>query len=591
MQGHFKNLVDMQEKSCATFHDRKVFGTKTIKGYEWITYQEFGELVDHFRAGLASLGVGHDDKVAIISNNSVAWAVGAYATYGLRAWYVPMYESQTLKDWKYILKDSGAKILLVANDEIYAQTENLPDEIEGLQHVVDLAGSLSDHKSYKYLIKIGKGNPVPAEHPEPADIMGLIYTSGTTGDPKGVVLSHKNIMSNVNAVHEILDINPDDTSLSFLPWAHSFGQTLELHCLLSCGASTGFAEDVTTIIDNLAEVQPTLLFSVPRIFNKIYDGVNAKIRAEGGIGKILFEVGMKKATLKKQQGSLNLVDSLLLMLTDKLVFSKIRNRFGGALRYAVSGGAALNKDVAEFIDNMNILVYEGYGLSETSPMVTANSKTGRRIGSVGKPIPHVEIKLDKSVVGEESPDGEIIVYGPNVMVGYHNRSQETKDVMTKDGGFRTGDLGRIDNDGFLYITGRIKEQYKLENGKYVVPSPLEEKLKLSPYIEHVMIYGDGKNYNTALIVPTMEMLTKYAKEHNITSTGDALLNDQRIEELYKREIGVYGASFKGFELPQKFAVVGDDWSVENDILTPTLKLKRRVVVKRYQDVINDLYED
>ncbi|MBF0236317.1 MAG: long-chain fatty acid--CoA ligase [SAR324 cluster bacterium] len=589
MPGKYKNLVDMQEKSCATFKDRELLGTKNGKLYEWITYGEFAQMVDHFRGGLASLGVGPQDKVAIISNNSVQWAVAAYATYGLKGIFVPMYESQSMKEWKYIIQDSGSKVLLVANDEIYSQVENLPSEIECLQHVVDLAGSISDHKSYKYLLKVGEDHPASSQHPEPDDLMGLIYTSGTTGDPKGVLLSHGNIMSNVNAIEDILDVNPDDRSLSFLPWAHSFGQTVELHCLVSCGASSGFAENVTTIIENLAEVQPTLLFSVPRIFNKIYDGVQNKMNADGGVAKFLFDMGMQKATLKKQHGSLGLVDSALFWLADTIVFNKIRGRFGGRLRYAVSGAAALSKEVADFIDNMGILVYEGYGLSETSPMVTANSKAGRRIGSVGKPIPHVTVTLDKSVVGEESPDGEIVVHGPNVMKGYHNKPEETASVMTADGGFRTGDLGRFDSDGFLYITGRIKEQYKLENGKYVVPSPLEEKLKLSQYIEQVMIYGDGRLYNVALIVPARDMLQKFAGENGISSTGTALLHDHRIVELIKKEIATYGASFKGYEVPKKFALLEEDWGTENGILTPTLKLKRRIVVDKYKDMIESLY--
>ncbi|MGK5090471.1 long-chain fatty acid--CoA ligase [Deltaproteobacteria bacterium TL4] len=591
MSGKFKNLVDMQERSCRTFKERNLFGTKGPKGYEWITYGEFAEHVDSFRGGLASLGVGYQDKVGVIANNRVEWAAGAYATYGLKAEFIPMYESQSIKDWVYIIKDSGIKVLLVANQDIYDKTKDLVDQIESLEHVINIEGPEDDPKSYKGLKKLGRENLVTSQEPDPNDIMGLIYTSGTTGEPKGVLLTHDNIMSNVNAVEEILDITPDDSSLSFLPWAHSFGQTLELHCMLSSGGSTGFAENTGTIIANLAEVQPTLLFSVPRIFNKIYDGVNNKIQTEGGFGKVLFELGMEKSKLKKAKGSLGLFDSFLLWLVDQIVFSKIRARFGGRLRYAISGGAALNKDVADFIDNMNILVYEGYGLSETSPMCTANSSRYRRIGSVGKAIPGVTVTLDKSVVGEDSPEGEIVVYGPNVMKGYHNKPEATKEVFTEDGGFRTGDLGRFDEDGFLFITGRIKEQYKLENGKYVAPAPMEEKLKLSPFIDQVMLYGDNKLYNVVLITPEKEMLTQYAQDNGINATGDALLKDPKIKALYQKELVTYGASFKGYEAPKKFALIGEEWNSENGILTPTLKLKRRIVLDKYKATIESLYAE
>ncbi len=589
MTDKYQNLVDLQQKSCASFANREYFGTKGPNGYEWITYRQFGEFVDQFRSGLASLGVGPGDCVGVIANNRVEWAVGAYATYGLRGFYVPMYENQLLKDWSYIISDSGVKVLVVATDEIYEQVKDLPQEIENLQHIINLAGPESDPKSYKSLLKIGKEKPVEALQPKLDEPMGLIYTSGTTGKPKGVKLSHGNILSNVHMIDELLDIQPSDRSLAFLPWAHVFGQTCELHCLMSRGASSGFAENVTTIIENLAEVQPTLLFSVPRIFNKIYDAVHKKMADEGGIGKLLFDKGLERASLKRRQGSLGFIDSLILSVADMLVFSKIRQRFGGRLRYAFSGGSALNKDVGEFIDNLDITVYEGYGLSETSPVISANSMKGHKIGSVGLVAPRVKVVLDKSVVGEDSADGEIVVYGPNVMMGYHNLPEETAKVMTEDGGFRTGDLGRFDSEDFLFITGRIKEQYKLENGKYVVPSPMEEKLQLSPYINQVMIYGDNKLYNVALVVPDQLQLQKFADENGIAAQGEKLLEDSKVRDLIKKELETYGATFKGYERPKNFALVAEEWTPDNGLLTPTMKLKRRIVVKKFEDLLLGLY--
>ena len=341
-----------------------------------------------------------------------------------------------------------------------------------------------------YASLLNTGHSVPSVMPKPSDTAGLIYTSGTTGNPKGVVLTHDNIASNVSATHAIFPMELADRSLSFLPWAHVFGQTAELHTLLSTGASMAICEGVDRILDNLAEVQPTLLFSVPRIFNKIYTSVQQQIAARPKAVQMLVHRALEVAAKERTGERLKVRELALLTLVDRLVFSKVRARFGGRLKYAFSGGAALSREVAEFIDSLGITVYEGYGLTETSPVVTANAPGARKIGSVGRPIPGVRVEIDPAMgVSKPSADGkstrfegEIVVYGHNVMQGYHNRPEENDKVMMPDGGFRTGDLGKLDEDGFLWITGRIKEQYKLENGKYVTPVPIEEELKLSPFI-------------------------------------------------------------------------------------------------------------
>ena len=274
-----------------------------------------------------------------------------------------------------------------------------------------------------------------------------------------------------------------------------------------------------------------------------------------------------------------------------MVFSKIRDKFGGRLNYAFSGGSALSKDVAEFIDALGITVYEGYGLTETSPIATANRPGAHRIGSVGQPIPGVKIVIDKSKA-EDGKQGEIMVYGPNVMVGYYNRDQENKEVFTEDGGFRTGDLGYVDDDGFLYITGRIKEQYKLENGKYVAPAPLEEQLKLSPFIVNAMVYGDNRLFNVALIVPDLDAVRKWAKEQGISADSDEkLLEGARVKEMIQAEVDKASASFKGFERIKKVTLTAEDFTTQNGMLTPSLKVKRREVWKKHGPQIEALYGD
>ncbi len=591
----YNNLVELYEESIKKFAGRPLFGTKQGDEWKWMTYGEFGKQVDQARGGLASLGVHKGDVVAIISNNRPQWAVAAYATYGLGGQFVPMYEAQKDSEWRYILNDCGAKICFVADEETRDRVLGFRTETPKLAHVVVLIGEGKKDTpslSFDELLAKGDAKPTPTISPSPKDIAGFIYTSGTTGNPKGVLLSHSNLANNVSAMHEIFPMEPDDCSLSFLPWAHSFGQVCELHGLFSMGASMGIAESVDKIIANLSEVRPTLLFSVPRIFNRIYDGVNKKMSEEGGLKQKLFNATLETASeIKKLEekgessGWLNLKHKFL----DKVVAQKIRDRFGGRLKYAFSGGAALSKEVALFIDSLGILVYEGYGLTETSPIATANYLGARKIGSVGKPIPGVTIDIDKSITGD-AENGEIVIHGHNIMQGYHNLPEEDSKVFTKDRGFRTGDMGRLDADGFLYITGRIKEQYKLENGKYVVPSPLEEHLKLSPYITNVLVHGDNKPFNVALVVADMPMLTQWATDNGLDVTDPKkLVTEDKVKKLLESEVEKYSGEFKQFEKVKKIAIIDEDFSVQNDMLTPSLKVKRRVVMSRYGSMIDGLY--
>jgi long-chain acyl-CoA synthetase len=422
------------------------------------------------------------------------------------------------------------------------------------------------------------------------DIAGFVYTSGTTGNPKGVILSHSNFASNVSAITDVFPIESADRTLSFLPWAHAFGQTVELHVLLSQGASTAFAQGTRTIMPFMGEVSPTMLVSVPRIFNTIYDALGKRMEKEGGVKKLMFDTAIANETKRRRladEGNSSRLVEMQHQLFDRLVFSKVRDGFGGRLKYAISGGAAIATDVANFIDSLGIKVYEGYGLSETSPIVTANWPGSRKIGSVGMPIPGVTVSIDNERGAGD--DGEVVVYGHCVMQGYHNLTEQTAAALTKDGGFRTGDLGRLDNDGFLFITGRIKEQYKLENGKYVVPTPLEERISLSPYISNAIVFGDNKPFNVGLLVLDDTAVAEWAASQDISVAADELADDERVRGLIRQELEKQLAGAKGYERVKKFAILDEDFTVDNGMLTPTLKLKRNVVVDHYGDKINDLY--
>lgn len=582
----FESLVELCEESCRSYADRQLFGVKEGTGWTWLTYARFHEMVGEFRGGLASLGIGRGDKVAIIADNRVEWAVACYATYGLDASFVPMYQAQLAKEWHFIIEDCAAKAAIGATNAITEQLRKMRAEIPTLEHVIGLELPASDDHSYAALLEAGRARPVPPGSPKGEDVAGLIYTSGTTGLPKGVILSHGNICSNVNAIHQIFTFDPDDRSLAFLPWAHSFGQTCELHCLVSMGCSMAINDDIKNLVPNLAEVKPTVLYAVPRVFNRLYEGVNAQIATRPGVIQRLFKHGVDTAKRKARGEPVGAVDQLVLALADRLIFSTVRQRFGGRLKYAISGSAALSPDVAAFIDALGITVYEGYGLTETSPIATANYPGHRKLSSVGQAIPDVAIQIDRSVTGDPK-HGEIIVKGPNVMQGYHNRPEETHAVLMEDRSFRTGDMGYLDPDGYLYITGRIKEQYKLENGKYVVPSPMEEQLKLSPYIANVMIYGANKPHNVALIVPDSEALRVWAEKQGIT-LGDPRTNKQ-VHDLIRSEIDTLSKDIKGYERVQDFVLCLEDFTTENGMLTPTLKVKRRVVLDRYGKELDGLY--
>ncbi|HGG57077.1 MAG TPA: long-chain fatty acid--CoA ligase, partial [Nannocystis exedens] len=338
--------------------------------------------------------------------------------------------------------------------------------------------------------------------------------------------------------------------------------------------------------------RPTMLVAVPRIFNRIYDGLHKKMAQESPLKRRLFAAAMATAHERKVlagRGESNTWLNLKFKLLDRLVGAKVRARFGGRLRYAISGGAGISRAVADFIDDLGIQVYEGYGLTETSPIATANAPGHRKIGSVGRALPGTRIEIDLAAT-DDPEQGEIIVHGHNVMKGYNGLPEEDSKVFTADGGLRTGDMGRLDDDGYLYITGRIKEQYKLENGKYVVPSPIEEQLKLSPFISNVMLYGSNRPFNIALVVPDRETLLVWAKTEGLpVNDYDALLRDAKVHTLIEAELKEQSKEIRHYEQVRKFNLLSEDFTVDNEMLTPSLKLKRRIVIKAYGDHIDALY--
>lgn len=597
----FRTLVDIGNHAVATYPDRDALAARQDGDFRWIKYRDFGVRVDETRGGLAELGLKKGDRIAVIANNCVEWATTAFAAYGLGGIWVPMYESQKHDERVFVMKDCEPTLLCVRTREIaelYAPL--IGGELASLRKIIvfqpdgkplpEGVVSLDDVRAQ------GRTNPTPTAAIKPKDLAALIYTSGTTGLPKGVQLSHGNLADNVNGLNQVFPTDPaGETSLAFLPWAHVFGQTCELYGGISLGGRVAILETPATLLEDLPRVRPTILFSVPMVWNRVYTGLHRKMNEKGGLAKKLFdralEVGDRRLELANQGKSSLLID-LQYRLFDKLVFSKVRLALGGRLKYAVSGGAALSPEVGRFLAIIGITVSEGYGLTETSPIATYNPVSAPRIGSVGIPLPGITIRTEPVDSATRPGEGEIIIYGHNVMQGYYKRDTENAEVFTADGGLRTGDMGWIDPEGYLWITGRVKEQYKLENGKYVVPAPLEEQLRLSPLISQAFIHGANAPYNVALIVPDFAALPGWAKSQGIADRSPAeWCESAELQKAIKDEIDQYSKAFKGYEKIRRFKLLPEEFTVDNGMLTPKMSIKRRVVLEKYGDVLNGLYAD
>ena len=587
------NLVEMLEDSIAIHGANEWFGVKNRdNAYQWYTYKQVGTRIDNLRGGLASIGIGRGDTVGIISNNSVEWAVACYATYGRSARFVPMYEAELVSTWEYIIRDSSIKVLFVSKPEIYGKVRHLLDEGANLRHVILIEGDGTG--SMAELERTGEDSPVASIIPSSEEIAGLIYTSGTTGDPKGVLLSHGNITSNIHAIIKCFHVlNETDRTLSFLPWAHSYGQVCELHSVMRLGASYGLAESPATIVNDLALIRPTLLISVPRIFNRVYDAIRAKMEQDGGLPRMLFNMGVSSGIKRRKlarAGKNSVLTNCAFAIADKLVFKKIRDKFGGRLRVALTGSAAINPKIAEFFSDVGVPIYEAFGMTEASPGVTTNTPDYNRSGSCGKAFDKVTLVIDRAGEDGDSNEGELIIYGPNVMKGYHNKPEETRRVMTDDGGLRTGDRAFIDEEGFMFITGRIKESFKLENGKYVFPAAIEAEIMMNKYVDQAMICGLNKPYTVCIIVPDFSILAAFAAGNDIPADNAGMVRSGRVISLLETEIrNQLAKKFGSYETPKRILILPEAFSVDNGMLTQSFKLKRKKVMEKYGADIEALY--
>lgn len=563
----------------------------TKYGDTWVktSTQEYLEKANAISRGLLRLGVNKNDKIAIISsNNRTEWHITDIGVLQTGAQTVPMYPTISAEDYEYILNHSESQIVFVSDVEVYEKLQSIKANVPSLKEVYSY-NDISGCKSWKEILELGADNANQdvvedrKNNVTTTDLATIIYTSGTTGRPKGVMLTHQNIVSDVLMSAPRVPLRAGNTrALSFLPICHIFERMLT-YLYQYYGISIYFAESIEKISDNLKEVKPHVMSVVPRLLEKVYDKIYAKGADLTGIKKALFfwalNLGMDYKPYK-QNGAFY---EFKLKIARKLIFSKWQEGLGGELELLVSGSAALQSRLTKVFCAANIPVMEGYGLTETSPVISVNDMRngGFRVGTVGKVLDGVEVKI--------ADDGEILCKGPNVMIGYYKDETQTADVL-KDGYFHTGDIGEIDADGFLKITDRKKEMFKTSGGKYVAPQILENTFKQSRFIEQIMVIGDGEKMPAAFIQPNFEFVKEWASRHNLNfNTNEELCTNKMVIDRIQEEIDFANEKFGNWEKVKRFELTSDVWSIEDGHLTPTMKLRRKIIKEKYADLYQKIY--
>ena len=572
------------------------FRSKVGGAWVSITHREALERVQAISLGLRELGIKPGDKVAIVSENRPEWALTDYACLCARAADVPIYPTLTAKQTEYILRDSESVAVFCSTAAQVAKVLEVKGALPGLQQIIVFDGDVAAGRPGVISLAAleGKGRAVVSKHPNwkaealsagPEDLATLIYTSGTTGDPKGVMLSHHNIWSNVQAVLQMIPIGSGDECLSMLPLSHSYERMVD-YTLFQAGVIINYAESFDTVATNLQEVKPTVVLSVPRLYEKVYARVLENALSGSIIKRNIFfwakRAGEQWATLSL--AGLPIPGGLALKkkLADRLVFAKLQARTGGRIRFFVSGAAPLSADIAKFFYSAGLPVIEGYGLTESSPVLTLNPLDRIKLGTVGRAIPGVELKI--------AQDGEILARGPNIMQGYYKLPEATKETLDVGGWLHTGDIGEIDSDGYLKITDRKKELLKTAGGKYIAPQPIELAVKRNKFVANAMLYGDRRKFPIILIVPNFDTLERWAHERSLTyATRAELIALADVHAKIEREVMSMLSHLAKFETPKKVVLLEKDFTIESGELTPTLKVKRRVVEQHYTGQIDAAY--
>ncbi|MDO6802162.1 long-chain fatty acid--CoA ligase [Wenyingzhuangia sp. 1_MG-2023] len=582
-------IFDFPIYQLENFPLKKAFTSKY--GEEWISIstEEYIESYHCVSRGLLALGIKKDDKIAVISStNRTEWNILDMGILQTGAQNVPIYPTISAKDYQYILNHSGATYCIVSDIEVLEKVNAIKDQT--LLKEIYCFDKIDGVKNWEELLELGKDTSFDKELEEiknsiqTDDLATLIYTSGTTGNPKGVMLSHKNLVSNtVDCSLRVPIKKGKSKALSFLPVCHVFERMI-LYLYQFNGIEIYFAESINTISDNLKEIQPEIMTAVPRLYEKIYDSIYAKGRELSGIKKFLFYWAIDLSLIYEPFGANGIWYEFKLKIARKLIFSKWREALGSRLEVMVSGSAALQPRLARVFAAAEMPILEGYGLTETSPVIAVNDIKNKafKIGTVGKPIKNVAVKI--------ADDGEVLVTGPNIMLGYYRDPEKTKSVMTGDY-FHTGDIGEIDSEGFLKITDRKKEIFKTSGGKYIVPTLLENELKQSKFIDQIMVIGEGEKMPSAFIQINFDYVREWCKIKNIPNVETPLemIHNQLVIERIQKEVHLCNQKFGQWEQVKRFELTPDEWSIDGGQLTPTLKMKRKVILEIYKDLYNKIY--
>jgi long-chain acyl-CoA synthetase len=561
-----------------------------------ISHRKMAESVRHVARGLRLSGVQRGDRVGILSENRPEWAIADYACLTAGLTDVPLYPTLPADQIAYILRDAGVVAIFVSNAEQAAKVASIRGEVPSLRSVICFNDKApSGALNFTDLEKLGAGGETAddvtafkrdADAVQPGDLATLIYTSGTTGPPKGVMLTHDNIHSNVAGTRVKIPFAGQDVSLSFLPLSHIF-QRMGDYMMFATGTSIAYAENFDSVPGNLQEVRPTIVLSVPRLYEKMYARVLQNAVSSGAVKRRIFfwarKVAERRADVLLAGRKPGLMLERQYAIAQKLVFSKLQERTGGRLRYFVSGGAPLAPEINKFFYSAGLTILEGYGLTETSPVIAVNTPDAFRIGTVGKPIAGVEVKI--------AADGEILTRGPHVMKGYYNNPVATAEAIDSEGWFRTGDIGEL-RDGFLAITDRKKDIIVTAGGKNIAPQPIENRVKTNKFVSQAVMIGDKRKFASLLIVPNFEQLEAWAKRGNLLWTDRSqLIAMPTVKAKMNEEVMGELEGLAHFEAPKKIALLEHDFSIENGEMTPTQKVKRRVVDKHYKPLIDSLYSD
>ncbi|HEX5004031.1 MAG TPA: long-chain fatty acid--CoA ligase [Gemmatimonadales bacterium] len=592
-----RTLTELFFGAMDRFASRPV-ALRAKRGGAWqdISHAELLRQVHGFSAGLLELGVRPGDRVAILSENRPEWAVTDFACLAARCADVPVYPTLPAHQIAYILRDSGAVAVCCSTADQLAKILEVRGTVPSLKHLIVFDPDAARDGAVTFAAVLARGEAAKGNHPTwradalaagPDDLATLIYTSGTTGDPKGVMLTHGNITSDVIAGLQVLDLRGTDECLSFLPLSHIFERMAGHYCMTQMGAVINYATTIENVPAEMGELRPTVVCSVPRLYEKIYARVLENAMAGSPLKQKIFRwakrIGEAWAELHIEGKPIPTGLALKYAVAHRLVFSKLVARVGGRLRFFVSGGAPLSADIARFFYAAGLPIMEGYGLTETSPVITVNGFGRARFGTVGKVVPGVEVKI--------AADGEILTRGPNVMKGYFNKPEATAEVLSADGWFSTGDIGELDADGFLRITDRKKDIIVTAGGKNIAPQPVENLVKRNPLVLNAVMIGDKRQYPIMLVVPNMEALRKWTEVEGMADwTDGAILGNAAVQTKLTAEIRKTLRDLAHYETPKKFLLLDKDFSIESGELTPTLKVKRRVVEQRHQERIEALYK-